>query len=64
MEIMDTTVPLQEAQNLHQWGSSSELFIAPEANHVFNAKHPYPQASMPKALTDVVAKTILFLSAL
>jgi hypothetical protein len=53
---------MQEAQNLHQWSSFSELLIVPEANHVFNAKHPYPQASMPKALTDVVAKTILFLS--
>ena len=59
---LDNTVPLQEAQNLHQWSSFSELFIAPEANHVFNGKHPYPQSSMPKALTNVVAKTILFLS--
>ena len=58
----DTTVGMQEAQNLHQWSNTSELFIAPEANHVFNAKHPYPQASMPEALTDVVAKTVLFFS--
>jgi pimeloyl-ACP methyl ester carboxylesterase len=59
----DTTVGMQEAQNLHQWSSFSELFIAPEANHVFNAKHPYPQNSMPKALAVVVAKSVLFLSA-
>ena len=58
----DTTVGMHEAQNLHQWSSFSELFIATEANHVFNAKHPYHQARMPKALTDVVAKTVLFLS--
>ena len=58
----DTTVGMQEAQNLHKWSNTSELFIAPEANHVFNTKHPYPQASMPKALTDVVAKTVLFFS--
>ncbi|MDG1270804.1 MAG: alpha/beta hydrolase, partial [Ulvibacter sp.] len=58
----DTTVLLQEAQNLHNWCNTSELFIAPGANHVFNGKHPYPQTSMPKVLTAVVAKTTLFLS--
>jgi dipeptidyl aminopeptidase/acylaminoacyl peptidase len=61
---LDTTVPFQEAQNLHNWCTNSELFMVPEANHVFNGKHPYPQTNMPKALTAVVAKTILFLSAL
>jgi pimeloyl-ACP methyl ester carboxylesterase len=59
----DTTVGMQEAQNLHQWSSFSELFVVPDANHVFNAKHPYSKASMPKALRDVVAKTVLFFSA-
>jgi pimeloyl-ACP methyl ester carboxylesterase len=57
----DTTVLLQEAQKVHQWCSSSELFLAPRANHVFNAKHPYLEATMPKALAGVVAKTVLFL---
>lgn len=58
----DTTVGMQEAQNLHNWCNTSELFIAPEANHVFNGKHPYPQTSMPAILNAVVAKTALFLS--
>ncbi len=60
----DTTVPLQEAQNLHQWCKGSELFIVPDANHVFNGKHPYPETSMPTMLDAVVAKTVLFLRAI
>ena len=60
----DITVPLQEAQNLHQWCKGSELFIVPGANHVFNGKHPYPETSMPAMLDAVVAKTVLFLRAI
>jgi hypothetical protein len=55
---------LEEAQNLHQWCKGSELFIVPDANHVFNGMHSYLEASMPAMLNAVVAKTVLFLRAI
>ncbi|WP_026754401.1 S9 family peptidase [Sediminibacter sp. Hel_I_10] len=57
----DDSVPFSEAQQLHQWNSSSHLLPIENANHVFNSKHPWELHTLPPALDMVVEKTILFI---
>lgn len=57
----DPTVSLKEAQALHSWNTGSELAIIAGADHVFGAKHPWSESSLPKDLKKVVDKTIDFL---
>jgi len=58
----DTSVPLKEAIALHQWSGNSQLYKISEANHVFGAKHPWEENSLPNHLENVVQKTIWFIS--
>jgi len=51
----DTSVFIEEAENLHKWNSKSKLKIIEGANHVFNAKHPWDESEMPQELKDVVS---------
>ena len=57
----DTSVAIQEAKNLHQWNSNSELFIIEKANHVFGTKHPWEEKKLPKDLKITTDKSIEFL---
>lgn len=57
----DPTVSLKEAQALHSWNPQSNLIIIPNADHVFGAKHPWTQETMPELLKKVVENTIDFL---
>ncbi len=57
----DPTVSLKEAKAIHSWNPQSYLEIIDEADHVFNAKHPWDENSLPQALKNVVQKTIDFL---
>lgn len=57
---LDEAVPLKEAALLHEWIKKSELFFL-ETNHVFDAKHPWEEPSLPKSLAKVVAETIAFI---
>lgn len=59
--IEDPTVSLKEAQAIHSWNPNSELAIINEADHVFNAKHPWDEATFPKQLKTAVQRTIDFL---
>lgn len=54
----DETVPFQEAEKLHQWNKTSELFAIENANHVFGASQPWENSSMPEDL-DIVATEII-----
>lgn len=57
----DTSVLLDEAENLHKWNSNSKLELIDDANHVFGAQHPWKKESLPNHLNQVVKKIILFL---
>ena len=57
----DTSVNLKEGKSLHKWNPNSTLEIIPEANHVFDASHPWKKNEMPFNLKEVVLKTIQFL---
>ncbi len=50
----DTSILINEAENLHKWSSPSELHIIDEADHVFGAKHPWESKELPAHLDDVI----------
>ena len=56
----DTTVSLNEAQKIHLWNPQSNLEIIDKADHVFNAKHPWEEATLPNQLKTAVERTIEF----
>ena len=57
----DTSVSIEEAENLHKWNPNSALKIIEGANHVFNTKHPWDENKLPKELIEVVSATITFI---
>lgn len=57
----DSAVSVKEAELLHLWIKSSELFIVEGADHVFGARHPHQEENLPQDLASVVAKTIAFI---
>lgn len=56
----DTSISLNEAKELYEWSSNSELTIIPEADHVFNVRHPWGQSKLSKELASVVEEILLF----
>ena len=58
----DTSVSLNEAENLHLWNTKSTLEIIDGANHVFGATHPWNDKSLPNHLKEVIKKMITFLN--
>ncbi|MGB5420201.1 alpha/beta hydrolase family protein [Algibacter sp.] len=58
----DTSVLVEEANNLHKWNSNSKLEIIEGANHVFDASHPWDKNELPKALNDASNNIIDFLN--
>ncbi|WP_147677693.1 alpha/beta hydrolase family protein [Algibacter pacificus] len=58
----DTSVLIEEAENLHEWNPKSEFQIIENANHVFNAKHPWESAILPKELQSVIDVSISFIN--
>lgn len=57
----DDSVSFTEAEKLHEWNRSSELLSIEGADHVFNSKHPWDLKTLPKALHELVDKTIAFI---
>ncbi len=57
----DTSVAMQEGQNIHSWNPNSEFVIIPNANHVFGGKHPWEQTTLPNHLQEVIEKSIAFI---
>ncbi|MGJ8548344.1 alpha/beta hydrolase family protein [Winogradskyella wichelsiae] len=49
----DTSVKIDEAYNISQWSKNSRLEIIPEADHVFNTKHPWEKEQLSAELNDV-----------
>ncbi|WP_282135000.1 alpha/beta hydrolase family protein [Seonamhaeicola maritimus] len=57
----DTSILINEAENLHKWNPDSSLVIVKNANHVFESKHPWNYNHLPKELKEVVDKSVIFL---
>ncbi len=57
----DETVPLEEAQALHSWSSSSKLSILSGANHTFGSSQPWMDERLPAHLETAVRTSLEFL---
>ena len=57
----DTSVLINEAENLHKWNPKSKFKIIKNANHVFNVSHPWVAKKMSLELTEVVTYCVTFL---
>jgi len=57
----DPAVPVEEAQQLHQWNSKSALHLIENADHVFSARHPWKENHLPNDLENVVNASINFI---
>jgi pimeloyl-ACP methyl ester carboxylesterase len=58
----DTSILIDEAHQLHQWNSESQLVIIEGADHVFNIKHPWDNQQISKELKIATEKMITFLN--
>lgn len=58
----DKSIKYNEAEMLHNWSKHSELFPIENSDHVFSAKHPWLNSTMPKELKQVVDKSINFIN--
>ncbi len=57
----DEAIDIQEALSLHKWNPKSKLLIVKDANHTFDARHPWYEKSLTVHLQKVVEKTISFI---
>lgn len=57
----DSGIPPQQARELHEWKAGSELKLIDEADHVFNGRHPFTGAELPKASKELVTVSTTFL---
>ena len=57
----DTSVLIDEAENLHKWNPKSEYQIIENANQVFNTSHPWKEKMVSKELEITVKFCIEFL---
>lgn len=58
----DTSISVKEAEIQHRWNPKSELEIIENANHVFDAKHPWEEKEIPKKLEEATNLCISFLN--
>lgn len=56
----DETVPYSAAQEMKEWKPDAELVSIEGANHVFGARHPWTEDTMPADLNKAVTETIRF----
>lgn len=59
---VDTSISINEAKELHEWNSKSELEVIPKADHVFSVKHPWNESKLSKELESVVKIVVSFLN--
>lgn len=57
----DTSVLIDEAENLKKWNPKSEYQIIINADHVFNVSHPWKEKKMSQELNETVEVCINFL---
>lgn len=58
----DTSVSINEAENLHKWNPNSELVIIDGADHVFGTKHPWQKTKLSKELEIVIQSVVSFIN--
>jgi dienelactone hydrolase len=56
----DETVPYAAAQEIKEWKPDAVLVPIEGANHVFGARHPWAEETMPAYLNKAVAETVRF----
>jgi len=56
----DETVPFSAAQEMKEWKPDAELVAIEGANHVFGARHPWAEDTMPADLNKAVTETVRF----
>jgi pimeloyl-ACP methyl ester carboxylesterase len=56
----DPTVAVEDAHNLHNWSSNSELFLLEGSDHVFEAAHPWERNELPPAMEKIIKKATEF----
>lgn len=57
----DTSVKIEESENLYKWNPKAVYKIIRNSDHVFNVKHPWEKKEMSKELKEAVKKSIEFL---
>jgi len=57
----DEAVHVNAARLLNTWAKNSHLEIIEGSDHTFGTKHPWEQDDLPKAMKQVVKKSILFI---
>ncbi|MFD0793376.1 alpha/beta hydrolase family protein [Mucilaginibacter litoreus] len=57
----DTSVPLSHAEELHQAQPNAQFAVVKDADHVFNATHPYLKDELPQQLKEFADIAIKFL---
>lgn len=57
----DPSVTFDEAETLHSWNLKNKLVTIENSNHVFDSSHPWVKKELPKALLEVVEKSISFI---
>jgi len=58
----DTSVDINEANNIDNWSSNSKLEVITGADHVFNTNHPWTKGELSSELKSVISKIINFIS--
>ncbi|CAL2102400.1 Alpha/beta hydrolase [Tenacibaculum sp. 190130A14a] len=58
----DTSVFIKEGEIQHEWNPNSSFKIIKNADHVFNARHPWSSTSLPPELEETIKTCIDFLS--
>ena len=58
----DTSVLIDEAENLKKWHSKSEFKIIENANHVFNVSHPWAEKIVSKELEQTMKLCMHFIN--
>lgn len=59
----DEAVPLEEAQQLHQWSSNSRIEIISNGSHTFSISHPWENDELSTEMQRVVDLSIQFIKA-
>jgi len=57
----DETVPVEYANEMHNWNKKTQLMIIENGNHNFGAKHPWHNDTLPAELQQAIVATGKFL---
>ena len=57
----DTSVAIEEAENIHKWNPKSSFQTIENADHVFNVSHPWENQKMSQELEEIIKQCVAFL---